>query len=495
MKKLCFVALLTPLAFAACKKNEKPVPESTPDASARRIIEQVFIKNDSAVYIPLKPGDSVRQWPAHKLAVGKPDPGSMAVCQPAFSIISQTGSNVTIQATVCFSVMNPSYTDWYLNDGTTRVAYLGTTGSGVLTFPPFSAWLTCGKSYALEAAYHYTDAAGIPRIGINYSLWYWTAGVVQVAGLGVVDDGADVKITDINGNGVPDLVLMTYDDAPGANSFKYKFLRDVSTNGTTADITSVVTVTGLGVDGAGAGVVVEDINGNGIKDMIIMAYDDPSGANTFRYRVGLDLNANGEPAAGWPANYHTVTGLGDLANGAGIAMWDIDQNGVKDIILMAYVDPSGANIFRYKIGYNPNAAGYTANWSGYVSVPGVGDHGHGAGFDVRDIDGNGYPEFFFLAYDDAPGENSFRYRVVHNVNTSGNGVANANYITYRGVGEDGYGAGIALGDLNADGNLDMILMADDNTPGNVANTFRYRIGYNLPASANGITPYNFWCGY
>ncbi len=98
-----------------------------------------------------------------------------------------------------------------------------------------------------------------------------------------------------------------------------------------------------------------------------------------------------------------------------------------------------------------------------------------------------------MAYDDAPGINSFKYRVVHNVNASGIGTVNPNVVTYPGAGADGYGAGIALGFLNGNSTPDMILMAYDNTPGNSTNTFRYYVGYDLYATSLGYQPASFYC--
>jgi hypothetical protein len=500
IRKLCFVVLSTLFVFTACKKNENPVTETTPETGQGRIIDAVLSQNGSAVYIPLNPGDSVRRDPQEKLGKSRSNPGVQLNCQLYFNV-TKVGWSYTVSANACFIPPSISTIQWFLFEDGVEIGFMGATLSSEESITTTNVPIVCGRSYNVEARYLYRDAGGVVRTGITKGVQYWTAGILQTVGLGAVGDGADVKITEINGNGIPDLLFMAYDDAPGANYFKYYFLFDVNPNGTSSTPPVTQSVIGMGNEGAGAGAVIEDINGNGIKDLIVMAYDDPPGANTFRYRVGFDLSATGVPTS-WSVNY-IISGLGDLANGAGIALWDIDKNGVKDIILMAYVDPTGANIFRYKIGLNPDSQGAVTagNWrptspTTYVDVPGVGDKAHGAGFDIRDVDNNGFPEFFFMAYDDAgAGENSFRYRIVHNVNTAGIGTNGANYFTYRGVGGDGQGAGLALGDITGDGNTDILLMAYDNTPGNAGNTFRTRIGYNLPASGNLVQPSSFWCGF
>ena len=50
---------------------------------------------------------------------------------------------------------------------------------------------------------------------------------------------------------------------------------------------------GVGWEGAGADLAYADVNNNGIDDVIVMAYDDPNGANQFRYRIGFDVDDDG----------------------------------------------------------------------------------------------------------------------------------------------------------------------------------------------------------
>ncbi len=163
---------------------------------------------------------------------------------------------------------------------------------------------------------------------------------------------------------------------------------DVGASGNSSTQTTTKIVTGMGNEGHGAGFAVEDINYDGQKDLILMAYDDGSSANSFRYRVGYSLDANGDVAY-WSQNY-IINGVGNMGDGAGIALYDIDQNGAKDMVLMGYDDPSGGNTFRYIIGWNLNGNGLAMSWSPTVIVNGVGDHGQGAGIDIRDIDNNGF---------------------------------------------------------------------------------------------------------
>ena len=49
-------------------------------------------------------------------------------------------------------------------------------------------------------------------------------------------------------------------------------------------------INGVGHVGHGAGLAIADINRNGVPDMVLMAYDGPARANNFRYKIGWDVN-------------------------------------------------------------------------------------------------------------------------------------------------------------------------------------------------------------
>ena len=79
-----------------------------------------------------------------------------------------------------------------------------------------------------------------------------------------------------------------------------------------------------------------------------------------------------------------VPGVGHEGDGAGVALYDIDNNGRLDMILMAYDDPSGSNEFRYRVGKNVDQNGRVASWSGWRRIAGMGHNGDGAGVALAD---------------------------------------------------------------------------------------------------------------
>ncbi|MBI2916501.1 MAG: VCBS repeat-containing protein, partial [Chloroflexi bacterium] len=122
---------------------------------------------------------------------------------------------------------------------------------------------------------------------------------------------------------------------------------------------------GMGDQHDGGGVAIADIDGNGTLDLLVMAIDDPSGANEFRFYVGWDLNKDtGVPASWSEKTTFKPSGMGDSHQGGGVAIADIDGNGSLDLLLMAIDDPVGQNVFRFYVGRDLNkVTGVPASWS------------------------------------------------------------------------------------------------------------------------------------
>lgn len=241
------------------------------------------------------------------------------------------------------------------------------------------------------------------------------SGTFSVNGMNHSTEGAGAALADIDGNGRLDLVVMTYNAPDGSNDFRYKIGYDLRSNGRAERWSDLTIVSGVGGRGDGAGVDVADINGDGELDIILMAYDDPDGANEFRYKVGFDLKIDGSVHEGW-SNTHRVRGVGSVAEGAGITVADINRDGNLDILLMAYDAPNGPNGYRYVILWDVNQSGgrtSAGTWRRFMG--GQGNRADGAGVDLADLDGDGEFELVLMSYNDPDGRNDFRYMVVHDV--------------------------------------------------------------------------------
>ena len=242
-------------------------------------------------------------------------------------------------------------------------------------------------------------------------------------------------------------------------------------------------VRGVGEAAQGAGLAIGDIRGDGKLDLVVMAYDSPSGANEFRYKIGWDLNYYTGECRSWSSDYRTVPGVGWEGQGAGIALADIDNNGSLDMLLMAYDNPPTANSFRYKIGWNLDYNGVARSWSESIRIDGAGSEGAGAGIAIADINKNGRLDIVLMAYDHPPGPDSFRYRIGWDIGTDGKTTNwTPGYIQATGVSWEAQGADVAVADIDLDGNLDIVLMAYDSPA--EWNFFKYRIGWHIQPDGN-----------
>jgi len=303
---------------------------------------------------------------------------------------------------------------------------------------------------------------------------------IQVNGVGSVGQGSGMVYGDINKNGKLDLVLMAYDNPAGANTFRYKIGWDVDfSNGTASSWTNYKSVTGVGHEGNGAGITLHDIDGNGTLEMVLMAYDNPAGANNFRYKIGWNLSNSGN-ATSW-SNYIQVNGVGDEGSGAGIAIADINNNGTDDIVLMA-CNQNGRDDFRYRIGWDINNSGVATSWTAnYIQVTGVGHNIQGADIVLADVNFDDELDMILMAYDNPNQWNNYRYKIGWSIQNNGRATDWSRYYMIKGMGYEGEGAGLAWHFDNTHGSLLSFMVYD--APGG-ANNFRYTI---LPVTSSGAT--------
>lgn len=253
----------------------------------------------------------------------------------------------------------------------------------------------------------------------SVTLYPTSSGLRTISGLGHVNEGGGVAIGNIGGNEKPDMVLMGVDAPAGTNAFWYKILFDLDENGFSSRQSGVYSIPASGNESSGGGVAISDLNKNGKPDLILLCADKPAkGAAGLRYRVVYDLNSDGSYTS--ISSIKTAPAMGDSYDGADIDICDINGNGIPDMLLMTYDDPDGMNSFRYQIAYDLNYLGDYQTLSPLYDVSGIGHLGEGAGVAVGDIDKNGTLDIIFMALD-APedGEDRFVYRVLPDIDKYG----------------------------------------------------------------------------
>lgn len=261
----------------------------------------------------------------------------------------------------------------------------------------------------------------------SISLYPSTTGTRQVSGLGHINQGAGVAIGDIDKNGRPDMILMGIDNPKGKNNFWYKVLYDIDENGYYSKESSILSISAEGWENSGGDIALCDLNNNGILDMVLLCTDKPTTAGrAYRwYYVAYDLKPDGHYNS--LSSLNTLYELGFFYDGAGIDICDINKNGTPDLLMMVYDAPEGENSFRYQIAFDLQSNGNYLSLSPVYEVPGLGHDGDGAGVAVGDIDNNGTLDILFMALDAPSGKDKFVYEILPDIDKYGNSYAKPIY--------------------------------------------------------------------
>lgn len=238
----------------------------------------------------------------------------------------------------------------------------------------------------------------------------------------------------------------------------------------------------------GGGMAIGSLNGNSSPDLVLLHIDHTSsngGGNNAYYRVLWDVQyQNGD--------YRHTSSTGPIAignwwgssnQGAGAALYDIDGNGVQDLVVVHIDHPGTGNKVYYRIGWNLNSStGQATSWTGPIATSvWSGSSSAGADVAVTDLDGNGRPELIIGQVDDPSTDNYLYWNVIWNVSTSG--VASGASSTFKmpySVGSYTSDMGLYVADMNGDGNKDLVASWIDDP--NAPNTIYYRVGYSLTSS-------------
>jgi hypothetical protein len=283
---------------------------------------------------------------------------------------------------------------------------------------------------------------------------------------GEVAMSGGVALANIDGDAGqrPDAVMAGVQVSYGAHHFYYKVAWNIESSGKATSWSETLFGPSINADQAGGGAAMTDFDGNGISDLLLMYIDDPAGTNRFRCVIGWNLGKDGK-AASWTADTPVGPILGNENSGGGAAFGDIDRNGRPDLVLMGIDNPDGPNHFRYAIGKNFDNAGTPASWTSMIIGPGnIGNLSAGGGAALADINGNGKLDLVLMAIDSPTGANEFRIWVGWDVDINGNVTG---WSSFKGPvpGNMTTGGGAAIGDIDKNGILDLLLMSVDDPYG------------------------------
>lgn len=202
---------------------------------------------------------------------------------------------------------------------------------------------------------------------------------------------------------------------------------DIDKNGYYSKESSILSISAEGWENSGGDIALCDLNNNGILDMVLLCTDKPTTAGrAYRwYYVAYDLKPDGHYNS--LSSLNTLDELGFFYDGAGIDICDINKNGTPDLLMMVYDAPEGENSTIYQIAFDLQSNGNYLSLSPVYEVPGLGHDGDGAGVAVGDIDNNGTLDILFMALDAPSGKDKFVYEILPNIDKYGNSYAKPIY--------------------------------------------------------------------
>ncbi len=314
---------------------------------------------------------------------------------------------------------------------------------------------------SLQLGCQRTDSpASEPQVAAGLS---WFEDVTEKMGLHFVHDagpvgdyfmpqqvGSGAALFDFNKDGRLDVYLL---QNGGPKSGSANRLYQQMADGTFRDVSRS---SGLDIAGHNMGVAVGDINNDGWPDVLVTQY---RGVKFF-------LN-NGD------GTFTDATGAAGLSNpswGTSAAFFDYDRDGWLDLVLVNYVDydptwpctnPYGKpdycapRTFRGRVSRLFHNRGGQGKWNGFADVTeasGLGRlPGPGLGVVCADFDGDGWPDIF-IANDGKP-----NHLWINHQDGTFQEEAVQRGLAYNGMGQAQAGMGIALGDVDGDGLLDLFV--------------------------------------
>ncbi|MGH3937770.1 MAG: galactose oxidase-like domain-containing protein [Pseudonocardiaceae bacterium] len=290
--------------------------------------------------------------------------------------------------------------------------------------------------------------------------------------------GAGVAVADIDGDGKPDIVVLTVDDPPEKNLGMYRVGHGLNPDGTVSGWSPWHEVPNWDFHlNADVGVAVSDVDGDGQLDLVVFLVDTPAGQNAAYYRVGHSLAGDGTVTGGWGPWLAVPDWFPFENQGGDITIADINGSGRPDLVVLMVDAPAGQNAAYYRVGHDLAADGtVTGGWGPWLPVPDWRFwENQGAGIAVADLDGNGSPEVLVFTVDNPVGQNGGYYTVGWNLDATGR--ARDGWSAWSAVDDwlffENQGGSATFADLNGTGRAELVILTVDNPVDR--NTGYYRV--------------------
>ncbi len=251
----------------------------------------------------------------------------------------------------------------------------------------------------------------------------------------------------------------------------------------------------------GGGVAAIDLDGDGRSELIVLRVDHPNpGPNRGFYRVGKALDATGAVTGAWGDWIEIPAWESSDEQGANLAVAALGDAHPALVVVRVDHRVPGPNVGQYRVGRGLDADGkVTGGWGPWIDVPDWNaDNDDGVAVTVGDLDADGRPEIIVFHIEnvtnpDANRPNRGWYRVGKSLDSAGN--VTGGWGSWHPVDWSSWfnqGAGLALADLDNNGNPELIVFQVDDPDGE--NNGLYRIGWNLNADGVPVDGWGAWVG-
>ena len=307
------------------------------------------------------------------------------------------------------------------------------------------------------------------------------------------NQGAGVALADLSGGGARDLIVLMVDSPQGKNRGLYRVGKSIAPDGTvTGGWTGWIDVPDwFSFENQGAGVAVTDLDGDGHPELIVFMIDNPAGKNQGFFRVGRKLDANGVVTGGW-GDWQQVPDWFSFENQhGGVAAADLDGDGRPELIVFMIDNPVGKNQGFFRVGRKLDANGVvTGGWGDWQQVPDWFSFENQAGsITVADL-GAGTKDIVVYQIDNPPGLNQGFYKIGKELDVSGHVAGWGFWTVLPGwFSFENAGGGVAV--MQVGGKHELITMFVDNPVGQNAGLYGVLDLDPDPATAGSWTDLKF----
>ena len=229
------------------------------------------------------------------------------------------------------------------------------------------------------------------------------------------NQGAGIAVADLDGDNQPELIVFMIDNPPGKNQGFYRIGKKLDANGNVTGGWSdwIQIPDWFPFENQDGSIAIADIDKDGRPELIVFMIDNPPGNNQGFYRIGKKLDANGNVTGGWSEWKQVPNWFSWENQGAGVAVADLENKGVLDLIIFQIDNAIGQNQAFYKIGKNLGIDGAIAdnNWGNWLGVPNwFSWENQGSGIVVTQL--NGKHKLFTFMVDNPPNQNAGLYEVL-----------------------------------------------------------------------------------